>query len=247
MQDIPTLTAILISKNAACSLAECLASLHFCQTILIVDSGSTDATLSIAKSFGALVVIEPDWQGFGVQKQRALAQVPSGWVLSIDCDEVVSEQLANEILSVLKSPEFLVYRMPRLNHLCGRPVRVAGWYPDYVDRLFRVDHAQFNSNLVHESLMFNCPRGTLKSDLLHFTYPSYGSAIEKMNSYSYVGAASIRSQGRAISRFTPVVRSLYRFFSCYVLRLGFLGGLDGLTVSCLQSFGTYLKYLRALP
>ncbi|MCP9809871.1 glycosyltransferase family 2 protein [Cyanobium sp. HWJ4-Hawea] len=241
-----SLTAILISRNAAETIGKCLASLNFCQSIVIVDGGSTDQTVDIARSFGAVVIIELDWQGFGVQKQRALDLVNSGWVFSIDCDEVVPAQLAKEIKTVLSAPKYSVYRMPRLNHLCGRAVRVAGWYPDYVNRLFLAGSARFNSNAVHESLVFEGSAGILRSNLLHYTYSSYGAAVEKMNAYSSIGAESLRQRRRSINHFTPVLRALYRFLSCYFLRFGFLGGIDGLTVSSLQAFGTYLKYLKAL-
>ena len=120
------LSAILIAKNASKTIAETLVSLDFCDAIIVLDSGSQDDTVAVARSFGAKVV-ETDWLGYGIQKQRALSFVETTWALSIDCDEVVSADLRVEIMKSLGFPEFSVYRMPRLNHLCRRAVRCAGW------------------------------------------------------------------------------------------------------------------------
>jgi glycosyltransferase involved in cell wall biosynthesis len=245
MEQRDGLSAILIAKNASSTIADTLTSLDFCDAIIVLDSGSQDETMAIARSFGATVV-ETDWLGYGIQKQRALSFVQTTWAFSIDCDEVVPGALRDEILKVLEHPEFCVYRMPRLNHLCRRPVQCAGWYPDYVERLFRVNEAQFSDSVVHESLAFSCSCGTLRSPLLHYTYDDLESAIEKLNRYSTLAAVAMRSRGRHVGRWMPPMRMLYRFFSAYVLRGGLLGGLDGFTVSLLQAGEVYFKYLKAL-
>ena len=239
------ITAILIAKNAAITIADTLASLDFCDKVVVLESGSTDETVRIALSLGAQVV-ETDWQGFGIQKQRAVHCVSTEWALSIDCDEVVSQELREEILQALKHPRHSVYRMPRLNHLCRRPVRCAGWYPDYVDRLFRIGHAQFSDSMVHESLVFSCSFGTLCSPLLHYSYDDFDSAIDKLNRYSSLAALSLRRRGRGVGRLTPPLRMFYRFFYAYVLRGGCLGGLDGFSASLLQAVEVYFKYCKAL-
>jgi hypothetical protein len=184
--------------------------------------------------------------GYGIQKQRALSFVETTWALSIDCDEVVSQALKDEILLTLKHPCHNVYRMPRLNHLCRRPVRCAGWYPDYVVRLLRVGEAQFSDSLVHESLVFSCSSGSLASPLLHYSYDDLDSAIDKLNRYSSLAAMSLRSRGRRVSRLTPPLRMCYRFFHAYVLRGGCFGGLDGFSASFLQAVEVYFKYCKAI-
>ena len=239
------ITAILIAKNASKTIKDTLASLDFCDQVTVLDSGSSDNTVAIALSLGAQV-IETDWQGFGIQKQRAVRCVSTQWAFSIDCDEVVSEALKNEILQTLKHPLYSVYRMPRLNHLCRRPVRCAGWYPDFVDRLFRVGEAQFSDSLVHESLVFSCSSGTLKSPLLHYSYDDLDSAIDKLNRYSSLAAVSLMSRRRRIGRLTPLLRMCYRFFYAFVLRGGWLGGLDGFSASLLQAVEVYFKYCKVL-
>ena len=239
------LSAILIAKNASKTISETLASLDFCDAIIVLDSGSQDDTVAIARAFGAKVV-ETDWLGYGIQKQRALSFVETTWALSIDCDEVVSQALKDEILLTLKQPCHNVYRMPRLNHLCRRPVRCAGWYPDYVDRLLRVGEAQFSDSLVHESLVFSCSSGSFSSPLLHYSYDDLDSAIDKLNRYSSLAAMSLKSRGRRVGRLTPPLRMCYRFFHAYVLRGGCFGGLDGFSASLLQAVEVYFKYCKVI-
>jgi glycosyltransferase involved in cell wall biosynthesis len=243
------LTAILISKNASRTISATLTSLSFCSELIVIDSGSDDGTVAIARSHGARV-IETDWPGFGIQKQRAVQAVTTPWALSIDCDEVVSDSLRLEIISVLDNPSYEVYRMPRLNHLCGRPVRCAGWYPDYVERLFRVESAHFSEASVHESLDYVCVCGTLKSPLFHYTYDTIEVAVEKLNCYSSLGASRLSRRltlrNRRVRRWMPPLRFLYRFFYSFIVRRGCLGGLDGFTVSLLQAVEVYFKYLKAL-
>jgi glycosyltransferase involved in cell wall biosynthesis len=239
------LSAILIAKNASKTISATLTSLDFCDEIIVLDSGSQDDTVAIARALGAMVV-ETDWLGYGIQKQRALSFVETTWALSIDCDEVVSQALKDEILLTLKQPCHNVYRMPRLNHLCGRPVRCAGWYPDYVDRLLRVGEAQFSDSLVHETLVFSCSSGSFSSPLLHYSYDDLDSAIDKLNRYSSLAAMSLKQRGRRFGRLTPPLRMCYRFFYAYVLRGGCFGGLDGFSASLLQAVEVYFKYCKAI-
>ena len=239
------LSAILIAKNASNTISATLTSLDFCDAIIVLDSGSQDDTVAIARALGAMVV-ETDWLGYGIQKQRALSFVETTWALSIDCDEVVSQALKDEILLTLKQPCHNVYRMPRLNHLCGRPVRCAGWYPDYVDRLLRVGEAQFSDSLVHETLVFSCSSGSFSSPLLHYSYDDLDSAIDKLNRYSSLAAMSLKQRGRRFGRLTPPLRMCYRFFYAYVLRGGCFGGLDGFSASLLQAVEVYFKYCKAI-
>jgi glycosyltransferase involved in cell wall biosynthesis len=245
----PGLSAILISKNAGKTIRDTLSSLDFCDELIVFDSGSDDDTVAIARSYGA-IVFETDWPGFGVQKQRALSAVSNPWVLSIDCDEVVSDSLRSEICQTLANPQFDVYRMPLINHLCRRPVLCAGWYPDYHDRLFRVDAAAFSEAPVHESLIYCCAHGTLRSPLFHYTYDSLETAIDKLNRYSSLGASQLKlrrkNSGSGISRWTPVFRFWFRLVYVYLFRSGWRGGFDGFTVSLLQAVEVYFKYLKAL-
>ena len=135
----------MITKNEACNIAACLASVSFANQIVVLDSGSTDGTADIAKDLGAEVTINANWQGFGVQKNRALALARCDWVLSLDADEQLSPALQLQVQRVLSAPQFSAYAVPRLSSFCGQYMRHSGWYPDYVVRLFRRGDAQFSS------------------------------------------------------------------------------------------------------
>ena len=134
---MPTLSAILITRNEEANLEDCLASLDGLATqIVVVDTQSTDRTLAIAQRYGALISSPPDWPGFGPQKNRALDLASEDWVLSLDADERLTPELRAEIMGVLDKPQTDCYAIPRLSWYCGRFMRHSGWTPDYVDRLF---------------------------------------------------------------------------------------------------------------
>jgi glycosyltransferase involved in cell wall biosynthesis len=146
----------------------CLASVAWADEIVVVDSGSSDATVEIARRLRAKVETTADWPGFGPQKNRALALATGDWVLSLDADEWVTPELRAEIERAIGAPDFLpAYRMPRLSSYCGRDMRHSGWWPDHVTRLFRRGDARFSDDLVHERLVVNGVTGTLREPLRH--------------------------------------------------------------------------------
>ena len=160
---MPSLSVTVITKNEAHNIEACLRSVAFADQVIVLDSGSTDNTVEIARTLGAEVSINTDWQGFGVQKNRALALAKSDWVLSIDADERLTAELQAEIQEVLNTPVFDAYRFPRLSSYCGQYIRHSGWYPDYVTRVFRRDAARFSDELVHERLIVKGQVGLLRS------------------------------------------------------------------------------------
>ena len=147
-----TLSVALITRNEAANLPRTLASVRWANEIVVVDSGSTDATLAIARDAGARV-FEESWKGFAAQKNSAIAHSTGDWILSLDADEEVSPELAQEIQALLGGePAFSAYRIPRLNHFLGRPLRHGGYWPDPKLRLFRRGTAQFADRPVHETM-----------------------------------------------------------------------------------------------
>ena len=147
-----TLSVALITRNEAANLPRTLASVRWANEIVVVDSGSTDATLDLARDAGARVFEEP-WKGFAAQKNSAIAHATGDWILSLDADEEVSPELAQEIRTLLAGePGFSAYRIPRLNHFLGCPLRHGGYWPDPKLRLFRRGTAQFADRPVHESM-----------------------------------------------------------------------------------------------
>ncbi|STV85764.1 two-domain glycosyltransferase [Klebsiella michiganensis] len=143
----------MIAKNAADLLPDCLASVSWADEIVLLDSGSSDNTVELARSQGVQVHVDRDWQGYGIQRQRAQAYATGDYVLMIDTDERVTPELAQSIRSVLAAPQTgAIYSITRRNYFLGRFMRHSGWYPDRVMRLYERDRYRYNDNLVHESL-----------------------------------------------------------------------------------------------
>lgn len=239
-----SLSVIVITKNEAHNIEACLRSVSFADQIVVLDSGSTDQTVEIARGLGATVTVNSDWQGFGIQKNRALALAGSDWVLSIDADEWVPVELAVEIQSAMQSPRFDVYSFPRLSSYCGQYMRHSGWYPDRVTRLFRPQFAKFSNDLVHEKIVTTSPVGQLHSALHHESYRSLETVLDKTNRYSTDGARMLKSKGRTSSLGKAVGHGVWAFIRTYFLRLGFLDGQLGLVLAISIAEETYYRYLK---
>ena len=147
---MPHLSVIIITCNEAANIEACLASVAFADEVIVLDSGSTDATAEMARKIGAVVHVTTDWPGFGPQKNRALALAQHPWVLSLDADERVPPELAKQIRQVVMEGADNAYEIPRLTQFCGHWIRHCGWTPDYVLRLFKRGSAHFTDDLVHE-------------------------------------------------------------------------------------------------
>jgi glycosyltransferase involved in cell wall biosynthesis len=245
-----TLSAVLITLNEAANLPRTLASVKGLGEIVVLDSGSTDSTLNIARSFGANVITEP-WSSFGAQKNSAIARATGDWVLSLDADEEVGPALASEIRALLEGePAFNAYRIPRLNHFLGRPLRHGGYWPDPKLRLFRRGAAHFAERPVHETMEANGSVGDLESHLIHHCYPTLDDYIEHMNRYSTLGAETLVAAGRAGQSWpwlvwNAVLNPAATFLYNYVLRLGFLDGREGLLQHINHSVYIHWKFAKA--
>jgi glycosyltransferase involved in cell wall biosynthesis len=239
------LTAIVITKDEGLNLRQCLGSLSGLATeIVVVDSGSSDDTLSIAKEFGAIISQSSDWLGFGVQKNRALALATKDWVLSIDADERLSQELREEIKEILKSPSADCYLIPRRSWYCGRFIRHSGWRPDYVARLFKRGVGSFSSDLVHEKLEFSCFPRKLKSDLIHMSFKDFSEVLTKVDMYSTYSAEQLYDSGVRGNIFKAVLHGSWAFFRSYVLRHGFLDGAQGFALAVSNAEGSYYRYVK---
>ena len=255
------ISAVIITKNAAGELPACLASVAFCDEILVVDSGSQDTTVALAKGLGARV-IETHWRGFGPQKQFAIEQAAHDWVLCVDADERVSAQLAKEVTNgVSPAPtgkpaltQATAYRFARRNRFMGKYLRHGEGYPDWSLRLFDRRAARWSDDAVHEKVVVNQGEiGSLAGDLLHESAESLDNYLAKQNRYSTLAAEVALAQGKRANvaqlLFSPVVR----FIKFYFFRLGFLDGIAGLVhilIGCTASFAKYAKMLagqKSLP
>ena len=240
-----TLSAILITHNEAHNLPACLDSLQgWVSEIVIVDNGSTDETLTIAERYGARIVRVSDWPGFGPQKNRALDAAQCDWVLSIDADERISPELAQDIQRVVQQDAARAYNLPRLSWYCGRFMRHSGWYPDPVLRLFKRGRARFTDDLVHERLVSQDPVQTLQGHLLHYSFMNFSQVLVKVDRYSTASAQQMYERGRRARFVEAPVRGFWAFLRTYVFKAGFLDGAQGFALAVSNAQGTYYRYLK---
>jgi len=249
-----TLSVALITRNEATNLPRTLASVRWANEIIVVDSGSTDATRDLARDAGARV-FEESWKGFAAQKNSAIAHATGDWILSLDADEEVSPQLAQEIQTLLAGePASSAYRIPRLNHFLGCPLRHGGYWLDPKLRLFLRGTAQFADRPVHESMEIigqaAAPVGQLKGHLIHHCYPTLSDYVEHMNRYSSIAAEALVASGRARTSglwlaWNGLLNPAATFLYNYVFRLGFLDGRAGFLQHVHHSLYINWKYAKA--
>lgn len=238
------LSAVVIVCNESAKLQACLDSIQFADEIIVLDNGSTDDTVGIASRAGAKVTQVSDWQGFGPQKNRALALATGDWVLSIDADERVSEDLRRSIQAVLAQPQHEAYSMNRRSSYCGQFMAHSGWYPDRLVRLFRSGTARFSDDAVHERLITQGTVGHLDGDLVHLSFDNFEAVLAKVDRYSTAGAVAMHHKGVRGSLFKAVAHAMAAFVRTYVLRRGFLDGQLGFALAVSNAEGTYYRYLK---
>lgn len=239
------LSVIVITRDEEANIAECLESVSFADEIVVLDSASTDRTREIAEAHGARVELASDWPGFGPQKNRALGLATQEWVLSIDADERLTPDLADEIRAVVGGQgDRDAYAFPRLTWYCGRFMRHSGTRPDYVLRLFRRGRARFSDHLVHERLLADGPTGRLKGDLLHYSFRDFSQVLAKVDAYSSASAEQALAAGKRATVGKALRHGFWAFFRTYVLKAGFLDGGQGLALAVSNAEGTYYRYLK---
>jgi glycosyltransferase involved in cell wall biosynthesis len=238
----------ILTFNEAANLGRTLESVAWADQLVIVDSGSTDDTLAIAKRFNARIYVE-SWKGYGGQMNSAIDKCTSPWVFSLDADEVLTPELIQEIQNLLAgNPEYEAYTVPRLNRIFGRWMRHGGLYPDRKLRLFRSGTARLREDTEpHATPKWNGPTGALRSDLLHYQYPTLSSYIEHMDRYSSASVPLLLRQGKTTGSlpafiFATVLNPLATFFYNYICRLGFLDGREGLLFHLYHSCYVSWKY-----
>jgi len=247
MSGLLPLSLCVITRDAAADIADCLASAAFAGEVVVVDSGSRDDTVEIARRLRARV-IERAWPGFGAQKQFAVDAATHDWVLCLDADERVTPELAAAIVSEMGAPRAAAYAFARRNRFLGRWLAHGEGYPDWNVRLFDRRRARWSDDPVHEHVLCEAPVARLAGDLLHASAESLDDYLAKQNRYTTLQAAAMHARGERAGLARLVVSPLVRFVRFYVLRLGFLDGVAGLVhiaIGCQNSFLKYAK-LRAL-
>jgi glycosyltransferase involved in cell wall biosynthesis len=240
----PRLSAIIITRNEAANIGECLDSLAFCDERIVVDCGSSDGTVLIAREKRARVAFH-DWKGFGAQKNYALSLAHGEWVLSIDADERVTPELAQAIRAAIEAGDAHGYEVPRLTTFCGQVMNRAPWNRDYVCRLFRRGRARFSDDLVHERIICDGRIGRIRVPLMHHSVRKLEDALRRMDGYSTLSAQQIVASGRSVWFATGIARGAFAFFRVYVLQLGFLNGAIGFLQAVAVAEGTYYRYMKA--
>ena len=245
MDKLP-LTVAIIARDAEAQIGECLASVRFADEVLVVDSGSRDGTVALATREGARV-IEHGWLGFGRQKQFAVQSAKHDWVLCLDVDERVTEELAASIREVFATPKHNAYRVARRNRFLGVWLSHGEGYPDWSLRLFHRSHASWSNDEVHEAVLTTVQVGRLSGDLLHDSAEDIAMYLTKQNRYTTLHAEALFKQGVRVSGWRLVVNPLVRFIKFYIVKLGFLDGAAGfahVAIGCNNTFQKYLKLLE---
>ena len=238
------LSVIIVAKNEAHNIVDCVHSCSFADEILVFDSGSIDGTVDLARQAGAKV-IETDWPGYGPQQQRGIAAASGEWVLSLDADERISPELQQEILQSIARPLADGYRLPRLSTFCGQFIHHSGWRPDYTLRLVRRQKAGFTDHFLHAHMTVQGSQADLQHPIIHYSYRDLRDVLDKLDRYSSGNALDMAKRslpskglGQALSH------GIWAFIRTYVLRAGFLDGSAGLMLAIYNAECTYYKYLK---
>ena len=238
------ISVIVITKNEAHNIDECLQSVEWCDDIVVVDAESSDETVQIAKKHTEKVFIKP-WLGFAAAKQFALEETKYDWVLWLDADERVTQELAIEIQRlVANNPNEAAFVVARRAYFLNRWIKHSGWYPGRVPRLFHKQRAEFNDNAVHEGLKIHGAVGELKHDLLHFTDPNLFHYFYKLNRYTSLASDDLVKQGKKFKTSDIIIRPSWQFIKMYFIKRGFLDGVQGLLLALLSSAYVITKYAK---
>jgi len=238
------LSALVITKNEAENIRDCLTSLQWAEEIIVVDAESADDTVARAREFTDKIFIRR-WEGFSAAKNFALAQCAGDWVLWIDADERVTPELRDEIRIALDHASAAAgFEMPRLANFLGKWIRHGGWYPGYVLRLFRRDAGRFNDKPVHEGVQVDGKIERLKNHLLHYTDRNLQHYFGKFNRYTSLAADELQYRRRRFRLWDLLLRPSWFFFRMYVLKAGFLDGVQGFILARLSAAYVFTKYAK---
>lgn len=241
---MPPVSVVIITQNEADNIRNALESVQWADDIIVVDSGSTDDTIQIAKQFTDRIVSHK-WTGYGAQKNYGASLATHDWILSLDADEQLSSALTEEIHSLLENePTVRGYRMPRVTHYLGQWIRTTDWYPDYQLRLYDRRVARWSDHLVHESVSVNGPIEYLRSELEHFAYRNVSQHLATIDRYTTLAAQQMLNNGRQAHTLDLVLHPLCAFLRNYIARGGFRSGSVGIIVSLLNSYYVFLKFAK---
>ncbi|MDZ7315339.1 MAG: glycosyltransferase family 2 protein [candidate division KSB1 bacterium] len=236
------ISVVIITLNEERNIERCLCSVNWADEIIVVDSGSTDATLDICRRQGCRIV-PIEWQGYGKAKQRGVEEAKNDWIFSIDADEEATPELRLRLQQLASAPTAEGYRIRRRSFYLGKLVRFSGWRNDYPLRFFNRRFGRYNDKVVHEGVEVQGRVGVIQEPLLHYTFPTVSSHLQKIERYARLGAEEKAAHGKKSSVGKAVLRGMLEFLRIFVMRLGFLDGRRGLVLAVNSAFAAYVKYL----
>jgi glycosyltransferase involved in cell wall biosynthesis len=239
-------SVVMIARNEAHNLKRAIESVQWADEICIADTGSTDDTYEIAIGLG-VKVSKIKFEGFGPTKQKAVEMASNIWVLSLDCDEAVTPELKQSILSFLENTsDYAAAEFNRITNFCGKWIKHSGWYPEYILRLFDKDKTGFNDKLVHESVICTGKIARLEGNLRHFSYPDLKNFTTRAREYALLNARQKKDTPAIINLLNLLVKPILTFFNKLIIKRGFLDGFAGFKIACMAACGQILRYYYAL-
>lgn len=239
-------SGVVITYNGEEYLERCLESLfQVCDDVVVVDSHSDDSTVDIARKLGARV-IDHDYLGDGPQRSLGVLHCKHDWIINLDQDEILGSDLIERLPQLdLQNPAVEAYECRRKNHLHGKWIKVAGWYPDYICRIFNKNKTDFSQVKTHARIQTARLR-QLHEHILHYSFRDLRDMIDRLNLYSDWQAETLFNNGKKVSTFTPAIHGMISFAKHYLVKRGVLAGLDGLSISILNALGSYFKYAKLI-
>ncbi len=239
------ITAIIPTFNEEINIREAIESVSFTDEIIVVDSFSTDKTVSIARDLGAKI-LQREYKYSASQKNWTIPQSSNEWILLIDTDERVTPELKDEIQSLLKSErlnDYSCYWIGRNSHFMGKDVKFGGWN-DKVIRLFKKSDCKYEDVKVHSEIITTGKIGFLKNKLYHNTYRSFDHHMEKLNRYAFLQAQDYDKKTGNLTAYHFVLKPMFRFFKHYLIQGGFRDGKVGLIIAYNHSYSVFMRYVR---
>lgn len=243
-----SISAVIVTLNEETNIGRCIDSLSgVADEIIVLDSLSTDKTGEICRNKEGVIFIQRAWGGFSNSKNYANDLATKDYILSIDADEALSDELRQSIIEVKKNPSAIAYSFNRLTNYCGKWIHHCGWYPDTKTRLFKRGERKWTGE-IHESLNFPTDQiKKIKGDLLHYSFPSIASHIRTLNSFTEVASQDLMSKNKKVSFVLHVlINPASTFIKKFILQKGFLDGYYGFVISSISSFANFIKYVKLI-